>query len=640
MMIRRLGSGLGHRPLVVRPRLTILRPARYSTLQNDGRQILASIEGGLKSGPAEPMPEDAKGQAVSALRRIGLVMRLAFYAGLGVGVTGTIGFVGLHLWIEYLELSPPKSTAQNHQSIIKYGWEDEIEGWGGKHLGKGTDPQLGWRIRALIRSAWVAQNWQTGQLAIESSDQSYQGGPLVDSAYALSESRLQQAISMAQASGRKLEKDPTLFELQLRLADICQRINTPISLIKSHEIYTQLWKSCINSFVRFDTDDERSRDWEIRQAIRIADNLGQVGLKIAALQRPVDPSRANDYQQVAEKYLIWAINKGLGIESSPEHSVGLQSTVQSKGSSVWPTFFGRSDQQLGNSHDSSPPKNNTLYTQLGPIAERLELLASHPTQSDPAFTPAQLRLTVSSLMNLSVHLVSVDIQKAFTLQNLIREFVNMAIKTQGEDRMNQSSTDAKLHYHWLWSRAALSSVYISEIGQATHQSDDQTIVDRCQNALRIVDSTLSNLEQESSGTSSGVFQPGFTRSSSGRLSEQIENLKRDLRLTGTMGSNFLGLKYETCPPKTFLEQASNRQQKSNFKWCYSDANGDDRNQAESGCQLAKLFFQRAVDYSLGTSHDSHHSGNFLKHHQPLVLINPLNENLQHLSRIESQSKNS
>ncbi|KAI9606441.1 hypothetical protein KEM48_001807 [Puccinia striiformis f. sp. tritici PST-130] len=121
MMIRRLGSGLGHRPLVVRPRLTILRPARYSTLQNDGRQILASIEGGLKSGPAEPMPEDAKGQAVSALRRIGLVMRLAFYAGLGVGVTGTIGFVGLHLWIEYLELSPPKSTAQNHQSIIKYG---------------------------------------------------------------------------------------------------------------------------------------------------------------------------------------------------------------------------------------------------------------------------------------------------------------------------------------------------------------------------------------------------------------------------------------------------------------------------------------------------------------------------------------
>ncbi|POW13387.1 hypothetical protein PSTT_03797 [Puccinia striiformis] len=559
------------------------------------------------------MPEDAKGQAVSALRRIGLVMRLAFYAGLGVGVTGTIGFVGLHLWIEYLELSPPKSTAQNHQSIIKYGWEDEIEGWGGKHLGKGTDPQLGWRIRALIRSAWVAQNWQTGQLAIESSDQSYQGGPLVDSAYALSESRLQQAISMAQASGRKLEKDPTLFELQLRLADICQRINTPISLIKSQEIYTQLWKSCVNS-----------ASW-----------IEDCGSPTTGRS-----SRANDYQQAAEKYLIWAITKGLGIESSPEHSVGLQSTVQSKGSSVWPNFFRSVGSTAGNSHDSSPPKNYTLYTQLGPIAERLELLASHPTQSDPAFTPAQLRLTVSSLMNLSVHLVSVDIQKAFTLQNSIREFVNMAIKTQGEDRMNQPSTDAKLHYHWLWSRAALSSVYISEIGQATLQSDDQTIVDRCQNALRIVDSTLSNLEQESSGSSSGVFQPGFTRSSSGRLSEQIENLKRDLRLTGTMGSNFLGLKYETCPPKTFLEQASNRQQKSNFKWCYSDANGDDRNQAESGCQLAKLFFQRAVDYSLGTSHDSHHSGNFLKHHQPLVLINPLNENLQHLSRIESQSKNS
>ncbi|KAI9610493.1 hypothetical protein H4Q26_006635 [Puccinia striiformis f. sp. tritici PST-130] len=127
MMIQRLGSGLGHRPLVVRPRLTILRPAKYSTLQNDGRQILGSIEGGLKSGPAEPMPEDAKGQAVSALRRIGLVLRLAFYAGLGVCVTGTIGFVGLHLWIEYLELSPPQTTTRNDQSIIKYSWEDEIK---------------------------------------------------------------------------------------------------------------------------------------------------------------------------------------------------------------------------------------------------------------------------------------------------------------------------------------------------------------------------------------------------------------------------------------------------------------------------------------------------------------------------------
>jgi hypothetical protein len=41
---------------------------RYSTLEKaDHREILASIKGGLKSGPAEPMPEDAKGQAVSAV---------------------------------------------------------------------------------------------------------------------------------------------------------------------------------------------------------------------------------------------------------------------------------------------------------------------------------------------------------------------------------------------------------------------------------------------------------------------------------------------------------------------------------------------------------------------------------------------
>ncbi|KAH9441921.1 hypothetical protein Pst134EA_032080 [Puccinia striiformis f. sp. tritici] len=120
---------LRHQHSVYFPR----RPSDDSQLDDDSGatdlvwDIDRSIEGGLKSGPAEPMPEDAKGQAVSALRRIGLVLRLAFYAGLGVCVTGTIGFVGLHLWIEYLELSPPQTTTRNDQSIIKYSWEDEIK---------------------------------------------------------------------------------------------------------------------------------------------------------------------------------------------------------------------------------------------------------------------------------------------------------------------------------------------------------------------------------------------------------------------------------------------------------------------------------------------------------------------------------
>ncbi|KNZ49758.1 uncharacterized protein VP01_480g9 [Puccinia sorghi] len=123
----------------------------------------------------------------------------------------------------------------------------------------------------------------------------------------LSESRLQEAIVMTQKASLKLP-DCTLLKLQLRVPQICERINTPLNLIKSYEIYSQLWKSCLNS-----AQNKESRQWEAHQAIRIADNLGQVGLKIAALERAVDTSRAAPDRQTADNYLIRAITLALGI---------------------------------------------------------------------------------------------------------------------------------------------------------------------------------------------------------------------------------------------------------------------------------------------------------------------------------------
>jgi len=76
-------------------------------------------------------------------------------------------------------------------------------------------------------------------MVIEGSDQSSShtspDSQLVESAYALSKS-----VSMAPKAGTKL-LDCTLLKLQLRLAQICERINTPLSLIKSYKIYSQLW---------------------------------------------------------------------------------------------------------------------------------------------------------------------------------------------------------------------------------------------------------------------------------------------------------------------------------------------------------------------------------------------------------------
>jgi hypothetical protein len=307
----------------------------------------------------------------------------------------------------------------------------------------------------------------------------------------------------------------------------------------------------------------------------------------------------------------------------------LQSTAQSQASkpSVWSTVFGQLDRQAGNSSDSSPI-NSTLDSHLEPISQQLRNLSGLPTTSQSAFKPALLRLTISSLLDLSVHLVSVDMQKALAIQDLIHRFVSSAVQSQ-EDQ-SRDSADAKLHYHWLRSRAALSGVYLSEIGQAAKQMPDRAIVDRCRDALEIADSTLSSLEKDA-GSSTEVFQRGLIRSWSGRLSEPLESVRRDVRLTASMASTFLGLKYETCPSKSSLLKSAHLQ--SSFDWCYLSPQSDHQ-AAQTGCQVAKLFFQRAVDYSLGSADPK------ARHHQPLVLLDPLNENLNHLSRIENLSENS
>lgn len=155
----------------------------------------------------------------------------------------------------------------------------------------------------------------------------------------LSESRLQEAIVMTQKASLKLP-DCTLLKLQLRVPQICERINTPLNLIKSYEIYSQLWKSCLNS-----AQNKESRQWEAHQAIRIADNLGQVGLKIAALERAVDTSRAAPDRQTADNYLIRAITLalGIGLSSHDEQlSIGQFKPVKSSG---WSAVFGSIDRQ-------------------------------------------------------------------------------------------------------------------------------------------------------------------------------------------------------------------------------------------------------------------------------------------------------
>ncbi|PLW29695.1 hypothetical protein PCASD_22314 [Puccinia coronata f. sp. avenae] len=61
-----------------------------------------------------------------------------------------------------------------------------------------------------------------------------------------------------------------------------------------------------------------------------------------------------------------------------------------------------------------------------------------------------------------------------SLRNQIQDLVNAAI--DGQKSQRSESPDAKLHLQWLKSRAALSSVYLSEIALAVHQASDYLLV--------------------------------------------------------------------------------------------------------------------------------------------------------------------
>jgi len=105
------------------------------------------------------------------------------------------------------------------------------------HLGKGTDPCLGWCILVLIRAASVAENSQANASRVQINSPPT---PARMATWSNLPTPSPNPVSMAPKAGAKL-LDCTLLKLQLRLAQICERINTPLSLIKSYKIYSQLW---------------------------------------------------------------------------------------------------------------------------------------------------------------------------------------------------------------------------------------------------------------------------------------------------------------------------------------------------------------------------------------------------------------
>ena len=171
--------------------------------------------------------ENAGREFRRTVRTIWAPVFLAF----SMAVVGTaFTFEGLHQYVERIRMPalPPS----------EWEWENEIEDWSGGVKG-GTSRSLGWRIRHLVRGAWMAQHWGSQIVSNEivspfhppeSIEQGNQG-------YLVAEAQLSDAIKLLIQRQQEVP-----VALVVRHNEILERIGTPIAVAGAFEAWSRLYQ--------------------------------------------------------------------------------------------------------------------------------------------------------------------------------------------------------------------------------------------------------------------------------------------------------------------------------------------------------------------------------------------------------------
>jgi len=187
----------------------------------------------LRFYSVQPVPstrvfiEDAGREFRRTVRTIWAPVFLAF----SMAVVGTaFAFEGAHQYVEHVGMSslPPS----------EWGWENEIEDWSGGVKG-GTSRSLGWRIRHLVRGAWMAQHWGSQVVTNEhvSPFHPSEGIERGDQGYLIAEAQLSDAIKLL--IQRQQEVPVALI---VRHSEILERIGTPIAVAGAFEGWSRLYQ--------------------------------------------------------------------------------------------------------------------------------------------------------------------------------------------------------------------------------------------------------------------------------------------------------------------------------------------------------------------------------------------------------------
>jgi tetratricopeptide (TPR) repeat protein len=187
----------------------------------------------LRPYSVQPVPstrvfvEHAGREFRRTVRTIWAPVFLAF----SMAVVGTaFAFEGTHQYVEHIGMSSIPFS--------EWEWQNEIEDWSGGAKG-GTSAALGWRIRHLVRGAWMALHWSSQIVTVERASpfhppESVERG---DQGYLIAEAQLSDAIKLL--TQRQQEVPVALI---IRHSEILERIGTPIAVAGAFEAWSRLYQ--------------------------------------------------------------------------------------------------------------------------------------------------------------------------------------------------------------------------------------------------------------------------------------------------------------------------------------------------------------------------------------------------------------
>jgi hypothetical protein len=469
-------------------------------------------------------------------------------------VTGVTGLVGVHLYVEKVSLAGGIKPL-GHQD--EFNWEEELEGWSGRHLGGGTDPRLGTVARAAVRGAWMSQNWGAGAISGPISSSSSNGGGATigsgatpsatkevgDAGWYLAEKYLVFALEKARTRGISLcspgeaikgdgSVDQAVIELEQRLAGVRELIGGRYRLEDAREGWKRIYYALASSL--------SPSGWESREKLRAAKKLGDLSARLS------ETWITGSIERKSEKLAAegWFLAEVLPTLRKDEGGNGCDPTEEEQRRSA-PTSSG-----FFNFFTRSDPSSSTITTVQ--INRLLSSLARHGALSPPVLDPATSRAVLSSLLSLET-LVARErrLVDAQWIQSAALGFATSLSRPNARHSIEQSLsaspsnttstttrvepiTSLDLFQLHLLARIALFSTHLAEVALALGKIEtDATQV--LKNAVQHCDSILKVIDPTS------VKSKDYSRSQV----KVINDLERDTRLTGSMSARMIGYLYSS-----------------------------------------------------------------------------------------------